>query len=241
MLLGSSPAEAERRAKVLMATGRVAEAAEVLEQALQGGGAVEWRLWSSLAVATQMLGRYDRAIVAYRKAIAIIPRQRNTHEVLAVLHYNLGGALDSAGRRDESIAAYRESIRLDPSPEAWINLGNVLLETGRADEAHRAYGNAPDDPRAEIGRAAALQVMTDLAGAVAAARRAVALAPELGDAYRQLAVALLAGEDGAGALAAAERAVELGSVRADEVRGAALLAVGRLDEAAEIFEAQGSW
>lgn len=69
-----------------------------------------------------------------------------------------GNRLVSAGRREEAVDAYREAISADRGNyEAWHNLGCVLGELGRLDEASAAFEQTlrlkPDHPtaRANLG------------------------------------------------------------------------------------------
>jgi Flp pilus assembly protein TadD len=53
------------------------------------------------------VARYEAAIDAFRKAIAVNPRSVEAHN-------NLGIALGSLGRLDEAIAAFEQALRIQP-------------------------------------------------------------------------------------------------------------------------------
>lgn len=82
------------------------------------------------------LGRYDEAIEAYRKVIAIDPKH-------ALSHYGLGNALSGLGRYDEAIEAYHKAIAVNSEePYFYQELGKALLSLGRREEANEASQRA---------------------------------------------------------------------------------------------------
>lgn len=92
---------------------------------------------------------------------------------LGVAHHVLGDAPAAA------VLIRRALDGLPPSPAAaglWNNLGNVLLESGHADEAAQAYERslqlAPGTARTWVNRATALRLLRRLDEAAAAAERA---------------------------------------------------------------------
>jgi predicted O-linked N-acetylglucosamine transferase (SPINDLY family) len=93
-------------------------------------------VYSNLGNALCEQRRFDEAIVACHRAIALEPD-------FAQAYYNLGNALREVGRLDEAIVAYDRVIALKPEfTEAHNNLGNALREVGRLDEALAAYRRA---------------------------------------------------------------------------------------------------
>lgn len=54
----------------------------------------------------------------------------------------LGGQYTLLGRPEAAIGVYREALALEPRPETWLNLGQVLLAAGREEEAREAFGKA---------------------------------------------------------------------------------------------------
>lgn len=101
--------------------------------------------------------------------------------------------LDLEDEEPEGAArAYAHALELDPGlVEAYVNLGRLRHESGRAAEAVELYRaalkRAPDDPVVHFNLALALE---DSAGAEAAAdeyRRALELDPDFADAHYNLA------------------------------------------------------
>ena len=98
--------------------------------------------------------RYDAAIDAYRKAIALRPDYADAYG-------NLGNALavrgDFLGGRK---AVCLTSIKLQPSVVAFNNLGNVLRELGEIDESIEFYRQAlamnQEEPRSHWNLAISL-------------------------------------------------------------------------------------
>ncbi len=110
---------------------------------------VEWLpekqgAWYRLGAILSLAGRYDEAIAAYQRAIALDPK-------VAAPHNGLGNVYAQLGRYDEAIAAYQRAIALDPKFAApHNNLANVFAKLGRFDEARREYQErirlAPENP-----------------------------------------------------------------------------------------------
>lgn len=100
-------------------------------------------------------------------------------------------ASDSAAAED----AYRHAIEMDPCcATAYVNLGALLCETQRCEEAVALYEQALDHceptPLVHFNRATALEDVGRPHQAVAAYERALALEPGLADAHYNLGVLL---------------------------------------------------
>ena len=87
--------------------------------------------YADLAAVLHLQGRFDLAIRAFTRAIALAPDD-------AQLHVNRGWSLDAVDRLPEAAADFRRAIELAPShAEAMTGLGYVLARQGRRDEAQR--------------------------------------------------------------------------------------------------------
>ncbi|MFL5342795.1 MAG: protein kinase domain-containing protein [Gemmataceae bacterium] len=82
-----------------------------------------------LAMALVAKGDWSEAAKVWEEVIKESPGQ-------AILHYNLGNARAKLHRHRDAIAAYQRALALDPLyAEAWCNLGLLLRDLGRFDEA----------------------------------------------------------------------------------------------------------
>jgi Tfp pilus assembly protein PilF len=147
-------------------------------------------------------GRAAEAIVWYRKAVALAPRDADLHNTLGIL-------LREQGRAMEAAECFRAAIALVPGHAgAHNNLGNALREQGMLDEAVACYRQAialaPERPGTLSNLGATLHQAGRLDEAIACYRRALALAPDLAAAQHHLAMALLAQGDFAAGLPAFE-------------------------------------
>jgi superkiller protein 3 len=64
--------------------------------------------FNNLGATYAILGRFDQAIEAYKKALLLDPQ-------LATAYYNLGVAYSKTDRFEEAVEAYKTSIRLNPN------------------------------------------------------------------------------------------------------------------------------
>ncbi|HIG17529.1 MAG TPA: tetratricopeptide repeat protein, partial [Candidatus Handelsmanbacteria bacterium] len=95
-------------------------------------------------------------------------------------------------RLQQEEMSYRQKIQQDPQDATpHIELGDVLLEQSRFDEALTAYGAAldldPNQASAFLGMGNVLFCRGDSERAIAAYQRSIAIDPENVDAYRKLA------------------------------------------------------
>lgn len=141
---------------VCMRMGRVDQAAECFEAALQ----LEPSALAHYNLATVRLQqqRLDEAIGHYRQALAYAPERPE-------IHNNLANALRLQGQYVQAESAYRAALQLrgDSSDayEEHTNLGTLLLDLNRLDEARESYRRAlalnPGFRRAVVGDAYALE------------------------------------------------------------------------------------
>jgi tetratricopeptide (TPR) repeat protein len=141
----------------------------------------------NLGIALHADRKLDKAVAAYRKAIALQPE-------LAQAHINLGVVLEEQNKLIEAEAAYRESIELRPFATGYNNLGKVLRTQGKLRDAEAAYGKAielrPEFAPAYRGLGLVLVDLARLPDAITAHRKAVELQPNIADAHFDLGVAL---------------------------------------------------
>jgi tetratricopeptide (TPR) repeat protein len=71
----------------------------------------------------------------YRRAIAVAPRS-------IVARHNLAEVLLAAGRGDKAAELYRSALAIRDYPEGHVDLGMILTQQGRIDEAIRQYREA---------------------------------------------------------------------------------------------------
>jgi tetratricopeptide (TPR) repeat protein len=209
---GAMPAEAERRLLALaedpvlevravaLATlhytrGGVPRVRRVLERAARApdpGGALR-RRWAlvlgGIGDDAREGGRPQEAVVAYRKALAVLPGE-------GALLQTLGLALAAGGTVGEAVASYQAALRADPwQPMAAMNLGVALEQQGDVAGAAAAYTQASAlDPTLALGHLnlGTLALRNGAVGeAVAAFRRGVALDPGVAVGHFQLALALV--------------------------------------------------
>jgi Flp pilus assembly protein TadD len=113
----------------------------------------EGRLQSNLGSAYGALQRFDKAVDAYRRAVALHYRDAG------VLN-NLGLALQGLGRTEEAIDTFRLAIELDPRHDpALFNLGRTRASAGHFREAEADLRRlrdrmAPDAAAERVGEVA---------------------------------------------------------------------------------------
>jgi tetratricopeptide (TPR) repeat protein len=188
-----------------------------------------------LGVALAALQRYEEALAAFNRAIALRPVDPGAWN-------NKGVALAALQRYEEALAAFNRAIELRPvDPEAWNNKGAALAHLQRYEEALAAFNRAielrSDDPEAWANKGVALAALQRHEEALAAYDRAIALRPDYPDAWYNKGNALAALQRYEEALAAFNRAIAL---RPDYPeawvnKGNALAALQRYEEALAAF------
>lgn len=124
--------------------------------------AVQLRTWSSTeALFTNVIAKYPA--------------------VSHVAHNNLGNAYRLRGDLAAAEREFRESVALKPFAKPWSNLGGVLRQQHRYDEALGAYQQAlalePDSPHAHFGNGIVLAELGRFAEAEAEYKEAMRLDP----------------------------------------------------------------
>lgn len=150
--------------------------------------------WYHLGRTKYNENRFKEAVEAFNRCLTIEPSNPKAED-------NLGLSYEGLGQNDDAIAAYRKAVEWDrgvAGKEAgpYINLGTLLVETGRITEGIpflvEAIARAPKElkPRRELGKA--YLRLNQLDQAVQELEAAIRIAPEnaplhfiLGQAYRK--------------------------------------------------------
>jgi len=166
--------------------------------------------------AARTAGAADRAVAAYRAALAVDPTS-------APLQVNLGLALAARGDWAGAVAAYRRALSIDArQPLTEVNLGIALEQIGDINGALTAYNSAIQaDPTHPLGY---LNIGTQLLRNERATdarpwlEKALARDPGLASGHFQLALVLLQAQDLAGAERAVRRSLALDSANTEAQR-----------------------
>jgi spermidine synthase len=139
-----------------------------------------------------------------------------SHPEDGMAHFYLARAYGVLGDTAASAKALQESIARDPSYyAAYVELGNLLAEEGRLDDAIGRLSEAltikPNSVEAYVDLGNVLLAKGDVAGAVGRYRRALGLDPENARAHNSLGVALADQGQTAEAIEHLTRALELDS------------------------------
>jgi ATP/maltotriose-dependent transcriptional regulator MalT len=216
---------------VLLATGRLAEAAERLEGAVDAARLTDnalglaWTLTNRATVATAA-GEIEAAVAAAEEAV-VLATQLEGGYVATRAGTALGAALHEAGEHDRAVTAVLEATGGEDMPRmpaawrpAWQEvLTRARLQAGDSADAERSAANASD---------AAAALGLPLPAALAKrARAAVALGA--GDFQRA------AGDALASAQAARDVGAPVDAALAQTLAGRALAALGERDRAVELL------
>ena len=140
--------------------------------------------WKILGAVSRQSGQMDDALIANRKAVALVPQDAEAHS-------NLGITLMELGRLEEAEASYRQVIAIRPDyAEAHGRLGNTLKELGRLVEAEASYSQAiavkSDYVQAHYNLGNVLKDVGRLKEAESSYRQALALKPDYAKAHYNL-------------------------------------------------------
>jgi superkiller protein 3 len=112
----------------------------------------------NLGIALAQQGKFDDAIVAYKKALTF-----PTYTTPEVAYYNMGEAYIRLRKPQEAIESFRAAIQLEPvMVAAHYGLGLALTQAGRLDDARAAFKQArdidPASPFSELAKGALKQL-----------------------------------------------------------------------------------
>jgi Tfp pilus assembly protein PilF len=95
--------------------------------------------------------RYEQAIAAYRRALSL-----PMYATPEIAYYNLGNAYLGLNQPRDAEDAFRAAVQINPKlTGAYYQLGMILTQGGRRDEAKAAFRAARDlEPASPFGRAA---------------------------------------------------------------------------------------
>ena len=190
---------------------------------------------NNLGVVLQSQGKFAEALAAYERAMKLRPG-----DIEAA--YNRAVALQQQGNREEAERAYRDILRQSPNRFVYVNLGGLLQEQGRLDEALAAFDAAltldPDYAEAQFNRGVVLQHQGRLDAAIEAYKQSLRLRPDYIEAATNMGIALQEMGRLGEAAAAFEHAAKLRPDAAGPHNnlGIALLAGGQAAEAVAAFQ-----
>lgn len=144
--------------------------------------------WYYLGRTQYAENHFEEAIRSFDKCLALAPRDLRAE-------YNLGLAYAGMGRNDEAAAAYRTAIVWDQDsaakdPQPYLDLGTLLLDEGKPDEALPALQQAvaldPQNPRAHEQLGQTWEQLRNLSQADTEMHAAVTLAPDVASLHFEL-------------------------------------------------------
>jgi len=152
-----------------------------------------WAGWKMLGVVLVQTSRFEEAVDALARAVALAPKDAEAHNNLGIANFesgrldaaesncrqalalnpryaqalfNLGTTLQTKGKLKDAEEAYRAALAIDPGyVKALSNLGSVLVELKRFDESELVYRRALELRGEDAG------VRRDLASALQAGGR----------------------------------------------------------------------
>lgn len=145
--------------------------------------------WKVLGSILALQRRFEPAVPALRRALALLPADAETRHNLAIV-------LHAQGAFGEAEAGYRGALELKPDYfEAYNNLSNLLQTLGRFDEAEtccrRALALSPDYFEAHSDLGNILAATGRLTDALESYRRALAIKPGYHLAHSNLGASLV--------------------------------------------------
>lgn len=189
------------------------------------------------AVCAHQQGQYAQAQAGYESVLRIEPCNFDALHLLGVI------ALQTKNF-NQSLRLISRALELNPKVAvAHSNLGNVLLELGRRQDAVASYERAialnPNYADAHYNRGVALLALGDAAGAIVSFDRVIGLLPAHAMAHFNRGVAHQELKRHAEAVADYDRAIALQATYADAHcnRGNALAALERWEEALASYDA----
>ena len=187
-----------------------------------------------IAIERHRAGHLDEAEPVYAALLERLPEHPDVLGHFGILHHQ-------RGRHQEALALLERAVAAAPQAAgAWNNLGNVLFELDRTEDAERAFERSlaiEPNPQAWSNLSRVWRRRTDWARGEEACRRALALAPEFGEAWHNLSLALLSQGRAHEGFQAAMKATLLlpAHARRRDFYARALLLSGEKEKAAALY------
>ena len=117
-------------ARALIHVGRVADAADILDQAGQTHGQIA-EIHFQRGVIYFLQDHHNDALQAFERAIEIKPDY-------TLAHFNLGHTLERLGNSEAALSAFRAAVHYQPTHQgAHTNVGRILLRKNQPEDALR--------------------------------------------------------------------------------------------------------
>ena len=99
--------------------------------------------YNALGNILRIQDQHDRAVTCFETALAIQPTHADSRRNFSLVSNDLGVVANKLGLSHDAIRHFRRAVELtDSNPEAHINLGVTLEQTGKLDQAAAAFKNA---------------------------------------------------------------------------------------------------
>lgn len=185
------------------------------EKAKQASGEVKQAFDAGLKLAAE--GKYEDAIVEYKKALEKDPEQ-------AYIQANLADALAKLNKNEDALAAYQKALALKPDDAAlYTNCGVLLGKMGKMPESQEMFKKAASlNPGAAAQNfynlGATLVNSGDAEGAAAAFRQSIAADANYAEAYFQLGLCLSGNQNAIPeAIKSLQQYTKMGTAKPDQI------------------------
>jgi len=99
--------------------------------------------YNALGNVLRIQDQHDRAVTCFEKSLAIQPTHADSRRNFSLVSNDLGVVANKVGLSHDAIRHFRRAVELaDANPEAHINLGITLEQTGKLDQAASSFKKA---------------------------------------------------------------------------------------------------